>query len=154
MEIIEKKALISEIEFGLEEYGQEFTFSYLSKSGTARLQLPTTPESINEILIEGNALDVDDENYSTIYEALRDHFYTAFNSKECAKASALLGQHVNSIVEVKSFYVAFTESGSAHVLKAGRLSDYYNVFYFDNTDASDFENDDKANIIKTAEKNV
>jgi hypothetical protein len=154
MEIIEKKALVSEIEFGLEDYGQTFTFFYSGEFGTARLQLPTTPDSINEIAIDGNALDVDDENYKTIYEVLRDHFYNAFNSKECAKASALLGQHVNSIVEVKSFYVAFTESGSAHVLKEGRLSNYYNVFHFDNTDASDFENDDKASIIKTAEKNV
>jgi hypothetical protein len=143
---------VSKIQFNLEEHGQEFTFIYSNKCGTARLQLPTTPDSINEILLDGNALDVDDENYSTICEALRDRFYSAFNTKKCAAASALLGQRVNSIVEVNNFYVAFS-CGFAHVLKEGRLSDYYNVFYFDNTDASDFGNDDKKSIIKMANKN-
>ena len=149
---------VRNIRFTLEDYGQEFTFMCsvdgTNKFGQARLQLPTTPDSENIISIDGDELDDESENYSIVYESLRDYFYADFHSEECGKASALLVERVYAIEEVGSFHVAFAENGSAHILKEGRLSSYYNVFYFGKTDARDFQDENESDIIESAENSL
>ena len=149
---------VRNIQFTLEDHGQEFTFMCsvggTNKFGKARLQLPTTPDSENNISIAGEELDGESENYQIVYESLRDYFYADFHSKECGIASALLVERVYAIEEVGSFHVAFAENGSAHILKEGRASSYYNVFYFDKTDASDFQDENESDIIESAENSL
>ena len=146
------------IQFTLEDHGQEFTFMCsvdgTNKFGNARLQLPTTPDSENNISIDSDELDRESENYTAIYEILRDFFYDSFNDKECAKASASLDMRVYAVEEVNSFYVAFAENGSAHILKEGRASSYYNVFYFAQTDPSDLQDENEIDIVESAEKSL
>lgn len=149
---------VRNIQFTLEDHGQEFTFmcsiNGTNEFGTARLQLPTTPDSENTISIAGEELEGESENYSIVYKSLRDDFYASFNSKECGKASIQVDVRVYAVEQVADFYVCFADNGSAHILKEGRLSQYYDVFYFAQTDASDFQDENESDIVKAAEKSL
>jgi len=157
---------INNISYSLDNgNGIEFNFTYKSEGfRQSYLQLPNTPDSIHTI--DNDCFDSDNEDHSEIFEGLRDYFYSDFKDIECAKASAFTGSHIIHVQSVtygfewfdeyddrrvssREFYVAFSED-SSQVLKEGRASSYYNVFYFDVE--TDLSSDQETEIIKLAKK--
>lgn len=138
--------IITNITFELNEYGQEFKFTRNGNWHSALLQLPNTPDSINRI--NGEEWE-DDEEKDALFELLRDYFYAQFKSVEHAKASVEACFEVTHLIEVDNFYVAFS-ANKAVILKEGRLSDYYGVFYFEEPDPCLFYDKSQSAIIKEA----
>lgn len=158
---------IHNISFTLSEYAIEFSFtkSYAKNEwGSAALQLPSTGDSIHNIL--GEEYDGDDAENEAIFLQLTEFYFNSFKDTDCAAAAAILDKHILHVEPVveknREFYVAFTEDES-FVIKESEVRSYYNkksLFDFlDDYDICEQDEDgfpvpftNKEDLIKTATK--
>ena len=139
---------IKNIRYSFEEYGIEFNF--MNNTGdwmNAILQPPNTPDS--QHFIDSENYDSENEQHHAIFEELKEFYYADFKDIECAKASIVAQERILHVEQSGNYYAAFS-TDNAHVLKEGRASSYYNVFYFDKFDNETDLSEDE--IIETAKK--
>lgn len=131
---------VNNIHYQFENYGITFGFTHgPGEFMSAILQLPNTPDSQHSI--DGVDFDRDNEKHVEIFEALKDYYYSRFKDTECAKASIKMQSPVFHVEPIDNYYAVFCEDGQSALLKEGRASDYYHVFYFDNLDPHEMGNE-------------